>query len=631
MWPLLLSLWASLQTSGAIAQQPVRIGPALGYDFGVPLMADRTAGNVNRFGASGAGTSYNHTATFGAQLTLPGLIASWIDPTIRLSIGAASGRFTSDPFRAGTIFNPTIDTLEIPIVESFELYSTLNVAQIDLPFEFHMPGEWRIGVGPRIIYRLSSGFIETLSIESPDTNLLPGISRRWVADGGEELAAARLRGGALLEVSLPIALNDRVTLQPELHSRLDAGALGDGFGVRAFTLGAGVSLLFDPSSGAPASAPDAGIGSLRDTAASALHASIDIYSDDTVALIRMERTRHRHAMPLLPVIFFEPRSSDIPERYARITPEEAAGFTRNALAQLEPDALYHQTLNVLGMRMRGDPASTLALHGSSVSDEPSSLARQRAERLRSYLTDIWGIASSRITVDVAPRGRPGALSDDARAVTMTSASAALLEPIVTEWIVRAWSAPQVGVRRSITGADVRRWSVTVRRGADLLARYSSADEGGGENLGGAFQMPPGDADPEPFVAELTAIDAAGHMAVARDTLRVLRAEADPNAPIRREVLVYSFLDDDRSDDMLRSLSGAIRDDARIDIVDLPGARSAHSDAAHVGGKLLEALGPTRHLGDVKIGRAADSGITGTTYPEAPLLNSGARVSVEQGR
>lgn len=635
--PAFLIIWALLLLDGAAAQQGIRIGPALGYEFGVPLMADRSPGVVNRFGAPGSGLSYNHTGFFGAHLLAPGLIARGIDPSLRFSLALSTGRFISDPFVVGTTFDPIDDSTEIPIVEEFDLYSSLSVAQLDLPVELHVGG-FRLGVGPWLSARVGSGFVEKLRIVSPDTSKLPNTPREWVVGGGESLGGPVFRWGGLLSASLPIVLNNRLELRPTLYSRLDAGALADGFGMRSFSAGLGISLLFDPAGDSAFPPPPLGNAdttprTIPPLSGPTLDVSVSLASDspDDVAVVRMVRTRHRNTMPLVPVIFFDRGASEIPSRYKRMTKEETVAFSRNSLVQLDPEALYHHTLNVIGMRLRMDPSAAITVSGSVADDESSELARSRAESVRSYLENVWEIGRQRIAIGSAARPRNGTARDEERAITITSASADILEPVVTEWIVKGWRAPQVRLSRSIASdAGVKSWTITVRRGAEIIARYSSDDDDPLADLGGAFQVRHDDAQSEPLVAELIVEDMAGQTTMARDSLKVVRATSQNSSQIESETLVYTFIGDEGNDRVFQSLVPSLHDGAKISIADLSEERSERWSAAQVAGRLLDAIGGSRLLGEMKLGGViAGDRSSRVRYPESALLQVGSRVVVEQ--
>jgi outer membrane protein OmpA-like peptidoglycan-associated protein len=119
------------------------------------------------------------------------------------------------------------------------------------------------------------------------------------------------------------------------------------------------------------------------------------------------RRRIRETFPLLKKVFFEAGSTEIPDRYAMLTKIQAAIFKEEQLQEIQPKSVsgrslrqmsvYYDILNILGDRMRRSPGSTISLSGAS-EDGPEQ-GKERAESIKRYLTDIFGIDGSRITTE----------------------------------------------------------------------------------------------------------------------------------------------------------------------------------------------------------------------------------------
>ena len=110
----------------------------------------------------------------------------------------------------------------------------------------------------------------------------------------------------------------------------------------------------------------------------------------------------RDLTPLLPYIFFDSGSAVIPDRYVRF--KSSIEVEQFADTTIEGDALahYRQTLNIIGYRLKKYPRTTIAVsgHDSQQPDigETKPIAEQRAQTLRNYLVEIWGIDPSRIRI-----------------------------------------------------------------------------------------------------------------------------------------------------------------------------------------------------------------------------------------
>lgn len=123
--------------------------------------------------------------------------------------------------------------------------------------------------------------------------------------------------------------------------------------------------------------------------------------------------------PLRDYVFFDTSATEIAQRYARLTPNEAAGFREEQLQDTMPSelkgrsrrqmAVYRNLLNILGDRLRRNPAATITLTGVAAQGQESALAR--AESVKRYLVAVFGLAPDRIATGTKapptpPLGRP---------------------------------------------------------------------------------------------------------------------------------------------------------------------------------------------------------------------------------
>ncbi len=150
----------------------------------------------------------------------------------------------------------------------------------------------------------------------------------------------------------------------------------------------------------------------------------------------------KETFPIRNSVFFDKGSSEIPNRYVLKSATEAYYFKEQQLQEDQPGniktersarqmAVYYNILNVLGDRMRNNPSSSIMLSGASEGN-PSE-GKVMAEKIKSYLVDIYSIASSRIETEgrskpVIPSEQPGAtkylslLREGDRRVDITSTS-----------------------------------------------------------------------------------------------------------------------------------------------------------------------------------------------------------------
>ncbi|MGA1977057.1 MAG: OmpA family protein [Bacteroidales bacterium] len=139
--------------------------------------------------------------------------------------------------------------------------------------------------------------------------------------------------------------------------------------------------------------------------------------------IPVER-RVRETFPIRNYVFFDLRSTEIPDRYVLLTKDQVKDFKEDQLEVFTPKKLtgrsvremtvYYNILNILGDRMGENPSATVRLTGSSMQGPEDGKAM--AESVKRYLVSVFGIDPSRISTEgrVEPRipsEQPGGTKD----------------------------------------------------------------------------------------------------------------------------------------------------------------------------------------------------------------------------
>jgi outer membrane protein OmpA-like peptidoglycan-associated protein len=120
------------------------------------------------------------------------------------------------------------------------------------------------------------------------------------------------------------------------------------------------------------------------------------------------KRRVRETFPLRNYVFFEEGSTEIPNRYVVLTKDEAASFKEEQLQEVQPKSLvgrstrqmtvYYNILNIIGDRMKRSPGTAISLSGASPGKGPE-YGKERAETIKRYLVDVFGIDGLRITTE----------------------------------------------------------------------------------------------------------------------------------------------------------------------------------------------------------------------------------------
>jgi outer membrane protein OmpA-like peptidoglycan-associated protein len=117
--------------------------------------------------------------------------------------------------------------------------------------------------------------------------------------------------------------------------------------------------------------------------------------------------RVRETFPLCNYVFFEAGSTKIPNRYITLTKGQAVSFKEEQLQAVQPKSralrsvrqmtVYYNILNILGDRMKRSPRTLISLSGAS--EKEPEFGKARAETIKRYLVDVFGIDGSRITTE----------------------------------------------------------------------------------------------------------------------------------------------------------------------------------------------------------------------------------------
>jgi outer membrane protein OmpA-like peptidoglycan-associated protein len=175
--------------------------------------------------------------------------------------------------------------------------------------------------------------------------------------------------------------------------------------------------------------------------------------------------------PLLNYIFFEENSSELPERYIRLSPSETSRFEIDSLYRETTIDIYHNILNIVGKRMREHPNAKITLIGcnSGINLEKNNIAlsKKRAETVKEYLVNVWSISPDRIIVKErnlpekasTPIDEPDKIAENRR-VEIYSDEEEILKPVFIEKIDRTATPPIARFKPSANSeAGLKNWEV----------------------------------------------------------------------------------------------------------------------------------------------------------------------------
>ncbi|MCP4688102.1 MAG: OmpA family protein, partial [Desulfobacterales bacterium] len=118
--------------------------------------------------------------------------------------------------------------------------------------------------------------------------------------------------------------------------------------------------------------------------------------------------------PLKNALFFQSGKSDITPPYVLLADREEAGAFDAASLENALDR-YLNILNIIGKDMAGDPNLTIGVKGfndgQGVEKENLDLSSGRADAVKTYLRDIWGVDESRVRTEAGNLPENAAPSD----------------------------------------------------------------------------------------------------------------------------------------------------------------------------------------------------------------------------
>lgn len=341
-----------------------------------------------------------------------------------------------------------------------------------------LPFPLSISIGLQYGNVVGATFDQTETIVSPsNVRFYSGLARNHRS--GDIQDATSLYMAVLGGVGYDLPLSKRLTLTPEVsyHRGLTKVIPDTAWIVSGLRFGLSLRLR---------------LGGPKDTASDSpvLTAAVVANKVDaetvggTVSKMHVEEFVSPQLRPLLNYVFFEEGSQDLPGRYVRLGRSDVSRFNISSLQNLGVLPTYYNILNVVGWRMRRNTAATVTLVGCN-SDEGAEkgkmeLSRGRAEAVRDYLRDTWGIADDRIKVDARNLPEKASSSsaegrEENRRVELRSSVPEILEPIFT--VDTTLTTEPDGIRFGTTvraEAGVSSWKLTAQQGGVDIKTYGGS-------------------------------------------------------------------------------------------------------------------------------------------------------------
>ncbi len=316
---------------------------------------------------------------------------------IRLAVGFddLSSRFTA-PFSA-TAFDTDIGAY-VPIEHQFIAEFDLRYLRSAVEADMALSSAIHVRAGASVGIPLSGSSIEQEQIVSPSNEtFLDGSQERTISGSDGDLADLGLRIGVAATAAYRLPLGARTFAEANLGVDLGLTHVQPDWSPLVLQAGIAIGYGLVPTKAPPPPPP---VVEAPPPPPPPFTADIDVTVQADQLPIEMRRQIVARYIPIIPVVFFEQNQSQMPDRYELLDSPSAADAFSTASLPAEADQMHHHVLDVIGLRLREHPKARVTLTGTTSEDESdrAALARQRAERVASYLHDIWGIESKRVNV-----------------------------------------------------------------------------------------------------------------------------------------------------------------------------------------------------------------------------------------
>ncbi len=194
----------------------------------------------------------------------------------------------------------------------------------------------------------------------------------------------------------------------------------------------------------------------------------------------IEETEYQEMFPLLPYVFFEQGTDNINQGSLNF-------LDKNEVLSFDPDKLnpstmdiYKDMLNIVGKRAK-DSGAELIITGcnnnTGAEKNNLSLSKSRAERVKDYFVNVWGISENKIEVKSRLLPLSAANNDNKdgkqenRRVEISSTDKTVTAPFIIKDIKRSATPPVLEIKPKFSGREIDSAVVYVKHNGELLRRF----------------------------------------------------------------------------------------------------------------------------------------------------------------
>lgn len=380
--------------------------------------------------------------------------------------------------------------------------SKLNSITTSLLFTYRLNKQLSLHFGPSIYYLTKRDYEQKEEIVSPDFGVF-AIERTQVRNYSSgtipNVNSIIFGGSAIISYMLPMNKNSTVFFIPEVSTNLGLSKIMKTNTWQPFAFTIGASILYaprkikviKPPAPLPINPPPPEFP--KPPISPTLEASITAVSVDEngkerpVTVLKIEEFLSTKMYPLLSYIFFDENSHEIPQRYVRISPQETRNFNVKKLYGLGTLEIYYNILNIIGKRVSQFPQSELTIVGCNSNQgfelNNRLLSKRRAESVKDYLVNVWGISPERIKIEArnlpenpSNPNDPDGISENRR-VEIIANIPQIFEPLIVEDTLREVNPPTFRFKPIVrTPIGIDHWELITSQSQGIVKVFSGIGE-----------------------------------------------------------------------------------------------------------------------------------------------------------
>lgn len=243
----------------------------------------------------------------------------------------------------------------------------------------------------------------------------------------------------------------------------------------------------------------------------------------------IEEIEAEEGFPLLTHVFFKKGNSDLRKTQMNLLSKGAtADFKEDKLPWNTLD-IYSDLLNITGLRMKNNPKAKLTLTGcnSNLDIEANNLklSEDRAKAVKQYLTDVWGVEGSRISLKSRNLPAiPGNIEvkdgqQENQRVELSSNNYEIFKYLTLKEIIRTSNPPKVIIEPKVEAeSDLRSWNLNINQQDKSIRDYSGKEMP--SVIEWLVEEEPLPEMEEPVNIELKATDVLGQKTSSKEQLKI---------------------------------------------------------------------------------------------------------------